>query len=221
MKLRSRATGRLTVLPNPLRRLATLTLLLTIGSTAQAAGQFFCCPDNNGKQVCGDILPQACYGRAYREVGSNGQTIRTVEAPLTAEQRAQRAAEEEKHRVEEEKRREQQRKDQALLNTYGSERDIDAMRMRAETDVFQSVRNAETKISEIRQLRKKFENEAEFYKKKTLPSEIKKGLDDADFEIRGQESIIEAKKKELETIRAKYNEDKRRYIELSRRQQSR
>ena len=196
-------------------------LLLTIGSTAQAAGQFFCCPDNNGKQVCGDILPQACYGRAYREVGSNGQTIRTVEAPLTAEQRAQRAAEEEKHRVEEEKRREQQRKDQALLNTYGSERDIDAMRMRAETDVFQSVRNAETKISEIRQLRKKFENEAEFYKKKTLPSEIKKGLDDADFEIRGQESIIEAKKKELETIRAKYNEDKRRYIELSRRQQSR
>lgn len=209
------------VLCTPPRRLATLALLLTISSTSLAAGQFFCCPDQNGKQVCGDILPQACYGRAYREVGSNGQTIRTVEAPLTAEQRAHRAAEEEKHRIEEEKRREQQRKDQALLNTYGSERDIDAMRMRAETDVFQSIRNAETKISEIRQLRKKFENEAEFYKKKTLPAEVKKGLDDADFEIRGQESIIESKKKELETIRAKYNEDKRRYIDLSRRQQSR
>ena len=209
------------VLCTPPRRLATLALLLTISSTSLAAGQFFCCPDQNGKQVCGDILPQACYGRAYREVGSNGQTIRTVEAPLTAEQRAHRAAEEEKHRIEEEKRREQQRKDQALLNTYGSERDIDAMRMRAETDVFQSIRNAETKISEIRQLRKKFENEAEFYKKKTLPAEVKKGLDDADFEIRGQESIIESKKKELETIRAKYTEDKRRYIDLSRRQQSR
>lgn len=33
--------------------------------------------------------------------------------------------------------------------------------------------------------------------------------------------IIESKKKELENIRAKYDEDKRRYIELSRRQSSR
>ena len=68
---------------------------------AFAAGQFFCCHDATGKQVCGDILPQACYGRAYREVGSNGQTIRTFDAPLTAEQRALRTAEEEKKRIDE------------------------------------------------------------------------------------------------------------------------
>lgn len=203
------------------KKLTTLTFLLVASSSALAAGQFFCCHDSSGNQVCGDILPQACYGRAYREIGSNGQTVRTVEAPLTAEQRVLRAAEDEKHRIENEKRLEQHRKDQALLNTYGNERDIDAMRMRAETDVFQSIRNAETKISEIRLSRRKFENEAEFYKKKTLPADIKKGLDDADFEIRAQNSIIESKKKELENIRAKYDEDKRRYIELSRRQSSR
>ena len=203
------------------KRLATLILLFVASSASLAAGQFFCCHDASGKQICGDILPHACYGRAYRELGANGQTIRTVDAPLTAEQRAQRAAEEEKRRIEEEKRLEQQRKDQALLNTYGSERDIDAMRMRAETDIFQSIRNAETKISEIRQLRKKFENEAEFYKKKTLPVEIKKGLTDADFEIKAQESSIETKKKELEAIRAKYDEDKRRFSELTQRQRLR
>ena len=205
------------VLCTPPRRLATLALLLTISSTSLAAGQFFCCPDQNGKQVCGDILPQACYGRAYREVGSNGQTIRTVEAPLTAEQRAHRAAEEEKHRIEDEKRREQQRKDQALLNTYGSERDIDAMRMRAETDVFQSIRNAETKISEIRQLRKKFENEAEFYKKKQLPADVQRGLREADAEIKSIQSEIASKAKELELVRLKYDEDLRRYLELTKR----
>ena len=113
------------------KRLATLMLLLVASGSALAAGQFFCCSDATGKQVCGDILPQPCYGRAYRELGANGQVIRSVEAPLTAEQRTQRAAEEEKRRIEDEKRREQQRKEQALLNTYGSERDIDAMRMRA------------------------------------------------------------------------------------------
>ena len=114
-------------------------------------------------------------------------------------------------------RREQQRKDQALLNTYGSERDIDAMRIRSEEDVNKSIKDAETKIAEIRAQRKKFENEAEFYKKKTVPADIQKGLRDTESEIKAQESIIEAKRKELDIIRIKYDEDKKRFLDLTRR----
>ena len=198
----------------PRAKLLALLLATLTGTSALAAGNFFCCNDASGKQVCGDILPQACYGRAYRELGSNGQTIRTVDAPLTAEQRSQREAEEEKRKREEEKRKEQQRKDQALLNTYGTEQDIELMRKRAEGDVLKAIANAEKKIVEIRQQRKKFENEAEFYKKKTLPHEVKKGLADADSDINSQEVFIAEKKKELEVIRAKYDEDKRRFVEL-------
>ena len=201
-------------------RYLVLVTLCCFGSAADAApaasggGKLYCCQDSSGKQVCGDILPQACYGRAYRELGSNGQTIRTVDAPLTAEQRSQREAEEEKRKREEEKRKEQQRKDQALLNTYGNEQDIELMRKRAEGDVLKAIANAEKKIVEIRQQRKKFENEAEFYKKKTLPHEVQKGLADADSDINSQEVFIAEKKKELEGIRAKYDEDKRRFVEL-------
>ena len=198
----------------PRAKLLALLLATLTGTSALAAGNFFCCNDASGKQVCGDILPQACYGRAYRELGSNGQTIRTVDAPLTAEQRSQREAEEEKRKREEEKRKEQQRKDQALLNTYGNEQDIELMRKRAEGDVLKAIANAEKKIVEIRQQRKKFENEAEFYKKKTLPHEVKKGLADADSDINSQEVFIAEKKKELEVIHAKYDEDKRRFVEL-------
>ena len=199
---------------SPQAKLLALLLATLTGTSALAAGNFFCCNDASGKQVCGDILPQACYGRAYRELGSNGQTIRTVDAPLTAEQRSQREAEEEKRKREEEKRKEQQRKDQALLNTYGNEQDIELMRKRAEGDVLKAITNAEKKIVEIRQQRKKFENEAEFYKKKTLPHEVQKGLADADSDINSQEVFIAEKKKELEGIRAKYDEDKRRFVEL-------
>ena len=198
----------------PKAKLLALLLATLTGTSALAAGNFFCCNDASGKQVCGDILPQACYGRAYRELGSNGQTIRTVDAPLTAEQRSQREAEEEKRKREEEKRKEQQRKDQALLNTYGNEQDIELMRKRAEGDVLKAIANAEKKIVEIRQQRKKFENEAEFYKKKTLPHEVQKGLADADSDINSQEVFIAEKKKELEVIRAKYDEDKRRFVKL-------
>ena len=198
-------------------KLPTLALLLGLGTQALAAGNLFCCIDTNGKQICGDLLPQACYGRAYREIGDSGRTLRNVEAPLTAEQRALRAVEDEKRKAEEAARREQQRKDQALLNTYGNERDIEAMRTRAQDDVQKSIKAAEAKISEIRAQRKKFENEAEFYKRKKMPADIQKGLSDADFEIKAQESIIEAKTKELDIIRQKYDEDKRNFIDLSKR----
>ena len=192
-----------------------LIFALVASSSATAAGSLFCCVDATGKQVCGDLLPQACYGRAYRELGDNGRTLRNVEAPMTAEQRTQRAAEEEQRKADEAALKEKQRKDQALLNTYGSEKDIEAMRLRAQEDVQKSIKDAEAQIVSIRARRKKFEDEAEFYKKKTPPPDVQKGLRDTDSEIKSEESIIESKQKELDIIRAKYDDDLKRYRELS------
>ena len=191
-------------------------LALMAGHPAMA-GNLFCCADTSGKQVCGDILPQPCYGRAYRELGADGRTLRNVEAPLTAEQREQRAREEERRKADVAALKEQQRKDLALLNTYGSEKDIEAMRVRAQEDVQKSIKDAEAQIVTIRARRKKFEDEAEFYKKKTLPPEVQKGLRDTDSEIKAQQSVIESKQKELDIIRVKYDDDLKRYRELSKR----
>jgi hypothetical protein len=197
--------------------LAIVLTLLEGLPVAVAAGKLYCCNDASGKQVCGDLMPQECYGRAYRELGDTGRTVRNVDAPLTAEQRAERAAEDEKRKLEEVAIKEQQRKDQALLNTYGSVRDIEAMRERALGDVQKSIAEAEARIAEIKAQRVKFQNEAEFYKKKQLPPEIQKGLKDADFEIRAQQSVIDSKKKEMEVIGEKYDADKRHFLDLSRR----
>ena len=195
---------------------AKFGVLIALALSGSAmAGSMFCCLDASGKQECGDILPQACYGRAYRELGESGRTLRNVEAPLTAAQRAQRAVEEEQRKVEAAALKEQQRKDQALLNTYGSEKDIETMRLRAQDDVQKSIKNSEDQIAGIRLRRKKFEDEAEFYKKKQPPPEIQKGLRDTDLEIKSQESVIEAKKKELDNIRVKFDEDRRRFLELT------
>ena len=74
----------------------------TLHAAAPAGGgsRLYCCQDSSGKQVCGDILPQVCYGRAYREIGADGRTVREVDAPLTAEQRAQKVAEDAKRKEE-------------------------------------------------------------------------------------------------------------------------
>ncbi len=200
-----------------------LSLVLGLSGAAGAAGpaasanKFYCCADSTGKQVCGDILPQACFGRAYRELGADGRTVREVEAPLTAEQRAHKAAEEERRKEEEARQKEQQRKDQALTDTYANVDDIESMRKRSLEEINKSIKNAEARIAEIRTLRKKYENEAEFYKKKKMPAEIQKGLSDTEFEIKGQEAIIESKKKEIDAVQAKYDDDRKRYLDLMRR----
>jgi len=190
---------------------------ITDATLAASGNKFYCCTDTTGKQVCGDILPQACFGRAYRELGADGRTVREVEAPLTAEQRAQKAAEEERRKEEEARQKEQQRKDQALTDTYANVDDIESMRKRSLEEINKSIKNAEARIAEIRNLRKKYENEAEFYKKKKMPAEIQKGLSDTDFEIKGQEAIIESRKKEIDAVQAKYDDDRKRFIDLMRR----
>ncbi len=221
MKPRSRVIARTMAWPRVVRCLclcaAVALATAAQGAPATGSGKFFCCTDASGKQVCGDTLPRECYGRAYRELGQSGQTVREVDAPLTAEQRAQRVAEEEQRKEEEARQKEQQRQDQALLNTYANVGDIEAMRKRALDDVDKSIKAAEARIAEIRVQRKKFENEAEFYRKKTLPPEVKKGLLDTEYAIRAQQSIIEAKRKEIGAIQAKYDEDRARFLDLQRR----
>jgi hypothetical protein len=194
-----------------------LLLAVAAGPSSFAAQTIFCCHDQSGRQVCGDILPPACYARAYRELGDSGRTARAVAAPLTAEQRAQRAADEQRRKEQERALNEQKRKDQALLNTYGSPKDIEVMRSRAERDLAAAIRASEEKIGEILKQRKRFEDEAEFYRNRPLPVEVVKGLRDADNEIKSQESVIESKKKDQEAIRLKYDEDLRRFLELSQR----
>jgi hypothetical protein len=184
------------------------------------SGRLYCCTDASGMYVCGDILPQACYGRAYRELGANGRTLREFAAPLSAEQRAEQrarqAAEEERRKQEAIVQKEQQLKDEALLATYSNLNDLEALRKRALGDANQVIGNAEARIAEIRAQRKKYEDEAEFYQKKTVPPEIEKGLADTEFEIKAQESIIEAKKKDLTDIEAKFEEDRKRFLDLRR-----
>ncbi|MDR1661614.1 MAG: hypothetical protein LBR95_04205 [Azoarcus sp.] len=187
-------------------------------SYAEAGGgKFYCCTEATGKYVCGDILPHGCYGRAYRELGANGRTIREVAAPLTPEQHAQKAAEEEQRQKDAVAQKEQQRKDEILLNSYFDVDELEATRQRMLDDDRRLIRKAEERIAEIQARRKKYEEEAEFYQKKTLPPEIEKGLADTEFEIKAQESIIETRKKNMAALQEKFDEEHKRFVDLQRR----
>jgi len=192
-------------------------LLISLGS-AQAAGEFYCCHDpSTGRRVCGDMLPEQCRGRAYRVLDSGGNIVKEVGAALTPEQKAEQALENQRRKQLENASREQRRRDQALLDTYAMPEDIDLAQRKAEADVNLAILATIGRIDEARTKRKKFEDEAEFYKKKALPPDLERDLRAIDHEIRLQQELLDIKRRDFAVIKAKYDADRKRYYELTRR----
>lgn len=198
-------------------RLCVASALLAAAGWAAAGERVtYCCSDARGVQVCGDILPQACYGRAYREIDGTGVVRRLVDAPMTAEERARK--EEEIRRQKEEERRitEQRRKDSALLNTYSNEDDILYQRDRKVREVQGIVAKLQERLQEELTKSASLKNEAEFYLKKPMPPELSKDIASNDADIAALRYAIASRQKDIEDLRAKYEEDRRRYLEITR-----
>jgi hypothetical protein len=214
-------SSRIVALVPPAPRLAWAPAVLAalIAALPLAAGAervTFCCTDEAGRRVCGDILPQACYGRAYREINALGSTVRQVEAPMTQEQRAQREAEARRKREMERAAAEERRRNQGLLDAYSSEQDIDYVRDRALADIEAGLRQAQERHASAAKRQKDLAEEMEFYRKKSPPKELADAVRENEGELRAHRSVIEAKEKDMEATRAKYEDEKRRYIELTR-----
>lgn len=196
-------------------RTLLLPVLLIIASTSQAASEFYCCQDGNGRRVCSDTLPDQCRGRPYKVLDSGGNVMREVGPPPSAEERQQQAAENVRRKQQEEAAREQQRKDQALLDTYATPQDIDLSQRKAENDVNFAIAATQAKINVAVAKRKKLLDEAEFYRKKGLPPELDKSLKAVEHEIKVEQELLDVKKHDFELIRAKYDADRQRFMELT------
>ncbi|MDR0777187.1 MAG: hypothetical protein LBE81_11205 [Azonexus sp.] len=198
------------------RQLLLPLALLLLAPAAEAAGEFYCCQDaTTGRRVCGDTLPEQCRGRAYQILDRAGNVVQEVGPPLTPEQKAELAAANRLRKKQEEAARELRRMDQALLDTYATPQDINIAQRKAEDDVNLAIRNAQEHIETSLAKRQKLEAEAEFYQKKTMPSELQKELRAIDHEIKVQQELIDVKQRELATIRSKYEADRKRYFELT------
>lgn len=194
--------------------LGTAATVVIPGTAHAGKTKTYCCVNGQGRNICGDILPQECYGRAHREVSERGVTLRNIDAPLTAEQRVQRDAELERKKQEAIAAREEQRRNEALLNTYANEKDVDFMRDRALGAISVAAKEAEAKYAEALKRKKKLEGELEFYKKKPAPDNLKEQVRINETELTALLAAVDAKKQEMEQVMARFAEEKRRFLEL-------
>ena len=187
--------------------------LFALGAAAQT--RIYCCDDAKGRKVCGDFLPPACQGRAYEERDNRGFVSKKVDAPLTAEQQARRDAEAAKKEADAKKAAEERRRTLALLATYSSEKDIDSVRDRNLAELDKSIKDAEKRLEEARKKKQKLDGDKEFYKGKPLPDSVKSQTLENEKEITAQQKTIDDKIKEKEEIRARFADEKKRYLELT------
>jgi hypothetical protein len=198
-----------------LQALLLAAALTTLASGTQAQGRLYKWTDASGKVHYTDKMPVEAAGRASEELNRQGTVVRRTDAPLSAEQRAELERERQRRREEEAALREQKRKDMALLNTYSTERDIEEARSRALKANQEAIKDAERKLGDAQKRADKLKAEAEFYAKKPMPKQLQQEMQVNELEIRTQNEVMEAKRKEVAGINAKYDEDKRRYLELT------
>ena len=194
-------------------------LCSTLLALAPAAAQerMYKCVDARGKVYYTQVPPPECLGRDTQELNKSGTLIRKNPAviPLSPAQEQAREAERRKKIEDEEKSKEERRKNLALLNTYSSEKDIEDARARSLTEAQGAIEDTERSIAGAQKRQKELEAEKEFYVKKPMPFKLKQEIANNEIQIRNQTVLLDAKKKEINTINAKYNEDRRRYIELT------
>ena len=199
-------------------RSRTLMLLCsTLLAVAPAAAQerMYKCVDARGKVYYTQVPPPECLGRDTQELNKSGTLIRKNPAAMTPAQEQAREAERRKKLEDEERSREERRKNLALLNTYSSEKDIEEARARSLAETQGAIADTERRIEGAQKRHKELAAEKEFYVKKPMPFKLKQEIANNEIEIKNQIVLLDAKKKEISTINAKYDEDKRRYIELT------
>jgi hypothetical protein len=177
------------------RRLAVLVTLALL-PLAVAAQSTYRCTAKDGKKYYGSSVPPQCTGVVVEQLSASGTVMKRIDPQASADERAKKEAEEVERRKQAALAKEQARRDQALLATYSSEKDVEDMRRRALEDNQRLAEQIETKIAGL--------------KERTAKGDAAAGT-----ELSMQENLLDSKKKEAQAINAKYDDDRKRYRELT------
>ena len=189
---------------------------------APSAFAVYKCVDEKGITRIGETPPDECSNVPMQEVSRSGTVLRTIAPSLTPAQVEANRAAEEKRKVENKAAAEQARKDEALLNTYASDREIDMTRDRNIEPINARIRIAKERIVAIDKRMQQIQDEMEFYKAgkgksgktRETPEALVHDLDRAKKEKATIEKSLTDYDKEIAALKAKYETDRQRWTAL-------
>jgi hypothetical protein len=198
---------------------AALTLAPLAAHTQQQSEQLtYRCTGKDGKKYYGQTIPPACFGQPLELINKQGLVVKRIDPEGDEKARLAKEAEAEKKRELEAAQKESMRRNRALLATYTSEGDIEESRKRDLANHQRGLQEVETRIAEIRKRQSQYQKELALFQesgKGTAPARLQEELTNAEIDLKAQQSLLDAKKKETVSINARYDEDRRRYREAT------
>ncbi len=201
------------------RRILPVAAILAAGlalAPLAAQAQSYRCVGKDGKKYYGQTVPPQCIGLPMEVLNTQGLVMRRIDPQATLSEQQQKAAEAEEKRKRDVILKEEIRKNKALLSTYTSETDIERARTQALADNQKVVLEIEKRIAGLKKRQDELKKELEFYQGKNKPpAKMEQEIKDNEFTISTQESLLAQRKKGVDTINVKYDDDKKRYLELT------
>jgi hypothetical protein len=173
--------------------------------------------DENGDIQYGDRVPPR-YATTERSVmNDQGQTVKIYEAPKSPEEKAEAQAlvnqQAEKRKIAEQ----QAVRDHSLFSTYSSEEDMLMARDSKVTSVETLIQLTNSRLDSMQKRLNELTNEAAEFERsgKKPPEWLANQMKRIKDQIRQNEAFVKAKLDEKEQIASKFDEDIKRYRELT------
>jgi hypothetical protein len=176
------------------------------------------CTGKDGKKYYGSSIPDACVGKPVEIINKQGLVVRRIDPEGDEKAKQEKEAEAARKLAEENANKEAQRRTRALLATYTSEKDIEDSRARDLRNHEKGVLEVQKRIDDIRKRQAQFQRELDLFKtsgKGEPPARLKDEINNAAIDLKAQQTLLDAKKKEAVAINARYDEDKRRFKEAT------
>lgn len=203
---------------NTLRTLAGISALAAaLGASAVHAGKLYKWTDEKGVVHYSETLPAEAKDRSNTEIDKKGRELRKNDAALSPAQIKAIEDDKERRKSEEKQLAEQRRRDNALLNTYTTEAEIDGARDRAISGATQSMQAIEARLKTARGKIDALRKQAADWKAKgkPAPESLKEDMAAAERDEAKISADLKTKETEIQNLRQKYELDKARFVELS------
>lgn len=208
---------------NIMKQTFLLSLSLTfVLITANPAYALFKCVDEKGVTHYGDVMPAQCAKKPVVEMSKQGSVVRKIDAPLTPEQLAAIEDDKIRNKAKTDQIAAQKLRDNALISTYGSEREFDVARDKDIATLESRRKSLVARTEGVDKQLTKLNNDLEFYqagksktsKAKEVPPQLLQDQKRAASDAAGNRAEIEKIEKGKEELRKRYDDEKSRWKRL-------
>jgi chromosome segregation ATPase len=193
---------------------------LLAGADGAAGGRIYKWTDEKGVTHYGESIPAEYRNQAATEMTERGLAVRKIESAAALE--AQRRTAQEKALAERDEQKrlfEQRRRDMALVNTYTTLREIDDARERNLAGPIQALRALEPRMKRVQDELAALQRQAQNLGNsgKAVPEFVRQDIEEKKLELAEMMAEKERHESQIQAIRARYEADKKRYMELTQR----